>query len=36
MPRAEGGKFANFTPEKADERVDASQGDVGERHKSTV
>ena len=31
-----GGKFACFTSEQADERVDASQGDVGKRQKSTV
>ena len=33
MSRAERGKFAYFTSDKADERVDASQGDVGKRQK---
>ena len=33
MSRAEGGKFAYFTSEKADECVDASRDDVGERQK---
>ena len=36
MSRAERGTFAYFTSEKADERVDASQGDVGKLQKSTV